>query len=202
VTKWPEMPDGVEDRDADVWEALLSVADVAGGDWPKRGRCAAVTLVTAAKSAPPSMGVRLLEDLRTVFTDSESEHMFTDDILNALVEMELAPWGDIRGKALDARSLARRLARYEIKPRTVRIGEKTSKGYARTDLSDVWSRYLTSVTDDLLRTSKRITTEPVGNENGLSSAHLANVTSVTTSQTEPAPTPTPDDSRFYEDAAF
>lgn len=33
---WPEMPDGIEDRNADVWEALLAVADAAGGDWPKR----------------------------------------------------------------------------------------------------------------------------------------------------------------------
>ena len=29
-----DMPDGIEDRDADVWEALLAVADLAGGDWP------------------------------------------------------------------------------------------------------------------------------------------------------------------------
>ena len=31
---WPEMPDGVTDRPADVWEPLLAVADAAGGDWP------------------------------------------------------------------------------------------------------------------------------------------------------------------------
>ena len=24
---WPKMPEGIEDRDADVWEALLAVAD-------------------------------------------------------------------------------------------------------------------------------------------------------------------------------
>ena len=28
---WAVMTDGVEDRDADVWEALLAVADAAGG---------------------------------------------------------------------------------------------------------------------------------------------------------------------------
>ena len=28
------MPAGIEDRNADVWEALLAVADLAGGDWP------------------------------------------------------------------------------------------------------------------------------------------------------------------------
>ena len=33
---WPTMPDGIEDRNADVWESLLSIADAAGGDWPKQ----------------------------------------------------------------------------------------------------------------------------------------------------------------------
>ena len=34
-SRWPQMPAGVEDRDADVWEALLAVADEAGGHWPE-----------------------------------------------------------------------------------------------------------------------------------------------------------------------
>ena len=29
---WPTFPDGIEDRSADVWEALLAIADAAGGD--------------------------------------------------------------------------------------------------------------------------------------------------------------------------
>jgi hypothetical protein len=29
---WPEMPENVADRDADLWEPLLAVADLAGGD--------------------------------------------------------------------------------------------------------------------------------------------------------------------------
>jgi hypothetical protein len=31
---WPQMPNGIEDRNADVWESLLAIADLAGGDWP------------------------------------------------------------------------------------------------------------------------------------------------------------------------
>ena len=30
---WPQLPSGVEDRQADVWEPLLAVADVIGGEW-------------------------------------------------------------------------------------------------------------------------------------------------------------------------
>jgi hypothetical protein len=143
--EWPDMPAGVEDRAADCWEPLLSIADAAGGDWPSRARCAAVTLVTAAKAGHPSIGIRLLEDLRTVFNGRE--HVFTEEIVNSLVEMELAPWGDIRGKALDARSLARRLDKYQVKPRTIRVRDRTGKGYHRADLLDVWSRYV-SDTDE------------------------------------------------------
>ena len=35
----PDMPAGIADRDADVWEPLLAIADAAGGDWPERGSC-------------------------------------------------------------------------------------------------------------------------------------------------------------------
>ena len=38
INAWPEMPNGIRDRDADVWEALLAVADVAGRNWPERAR--------------------------------------------------------------------------------------------------------------------------------------------------------------------
>jgi hypothetical protein len=31
ITEWPFMPEGIQDRDADVWEPLLAVADLVGG---------------------------------------------------------------------------------------------------------------------------------------------------------------------------
>jgi hypothetical protein len=52
---WPELPPGIEDRDADVWEALLAVADAASGVWPNRARVAAVALVALAKESTPSL---------------------------------------------------------------------------------------------------------------------------------------------------
>lgn len=137
---WPDMPDGIEDRDADVWEPLLAVADAAGGDWPTRARVAAVSLVTLSKESTPSLGIRLLTDLRAVFSDREA--MSTADILNALIGMEEAPWGDLRGKPLNDRGLANRLRPYGVKSKQVRVGSWTGKGYARDDLHDAWVRYL------------------------------------------------------------
>jgi hypothetical protein len=137
---WPAMPAGIEDRDADVWEPLLAIADLAGGDWPRRGRVAAVALVAASREAEPSLGVRLLADLRTIFTDGG--FMTTGQILAALHRMEESPWGDINGKPLDARGLANRLRQYGLKPEMTRVDQSVLRGYRRAALEDQWARYL------------------------------------------------------------
>jgi hypothetical protein len=138
---WPEMPAGVEDRDADVWEALIAVADAAGGDWPKRAREAAKALVGEAKDREPSLGIRLLADLKTVFGDAEQ--MTTEAILRALHNMTEAPWNDLKGKPLNERGLAQRLRQYNIKPKVIRVGEATPRGYTREGgLHDAWQSYL------------------------------------------------------------
>ena len=136
----PTFPLGVEDRAADVWEALLVVADLAGCEWPQRARVAAEAMVAEGKTTTPSLGVRLLEDLRRVFAGHD--RMTTDAILKALVSMDEAPWGDLRGKPMDARGLAARLKPYGIGSKQIRIGATTAKGYEAADMADAWSRYL------------------------------------------------------------
>lgn len=142
LIRWPDMPDGIEDRNADVWEPLLALADLAAGDWPTRARRAAVTLVTASQDARQSLGVQLLSDLRRVFT---GKSMATEDILHRLHDLDDVPWSDLRGKPLDARGLSSRLRKYEVQPGTIRQGDSTIKGYKAEDLADVWSRYLAPV---------------------------------------------------------
>jgi Protein of unknown function (DUF3631) len=137
---WPKMPAGVEDRDADVWEALIAVANAAGGDWPKRAREAATALIKEARDVEPSLGIRLLADLKTVFGDAEQ--MTTDAILRALHGMAEAPWNDLRGKPLNDRGLATRLRQYSIKPKVIRIGEATPRGYTRESFFDAWQAYI------------------------------------------------------------
>ena len=68
---WPDLPDGVDDRPADVWEPLITVADLAGGDWPKLARDACTALVKGAREDAESTGIRLLADLRDVFGASD-----------------------------------------------------------------------------------------------------------------------------------
>src|SRR5829696_10281055 len=90
---WPDMPDGVEDRDADVWESLIAVADAAGGKWPARARATAVALVTESKQSSPSLGIRLLADVRAVFGDRD--RMTTHALHDALLNLEEAPWREL-----------------------------------------------------------------------------------------------------------
>ena len=140
---WPNIPEGVTDRDADVWEPLLAVAELAGGDWPQMARVAAVTLVTASKAGTPSVGVQLLSDIRAAFNNRHADRLSTESLLTDLRGVEEGPWAVIRrGEPLDARGLAQRLRKYGIKPDLQRIDEQVSRGYTRAQFADAWSRYL------------------------------------------------------------
>jgi hypothetical protein len=135
------MPDEVIDRDADCWEALLAVADAAGGHWPDTARCCAVALVLLFREVGEErLGVRLLADMRTVLGDDDQAA--TTAILDKLRALDESPWNDIRGKPLNDRGLAARLRPYGIKSRTIRIGSATPKGYRREDFVSAWRRYL------------------------------------------------------------
>jgi hypothetical protein len=158
---WPVMPPGIVDRDADVWEAPLAVADAAGGEWPARARVAAVALVAASKAGTPSLGVKLLADVRAVMADEDQ--LATEKLLHALHDLDESPWGDLRGKALDARGLSQRLRPYDIKPTTIRTDMGTPKGYRRQDFHDAWSRYLPAIPLNYVEClSSGAATNPVG----------------------------------------
>ncbi|MEU1099933.1 DUF3631 domain-containing protein [Streptomyces tibetensis] len=143
---WPDMPEGVCDRPADVWEPLLAVADAAGGHWPTRARAACLELVNAAKDDDTSLGIRLLTDLRDkVFCGAD--RVPTAVILEMLLALDDAPWGDVDDKPLNSRMLSKLLGQYvtpankPIKPRGIRTPSGFPKGYYAEDLTDAWTRY-------------------------------------------------------------
>ena len=155
----PEMPPGVEDRAADMWEPLLAVADIAGGAWPDWARAAAVALVAVAHEVEPSLNIRLLADLRMVFEGEEQ--LTTKKILAELCLLEDAPWDDLKGKPLSDNQLARRLKQYGVKSKTLRLDDHHfAKGYARADLHDAWRRYLPPSPDKPV-TAVTPVTEPI-----------------------------------------
>ncbi|MFJ3529270.1 MULTISPECIES: DUF3631 domain-containing protein [unclassified Streptomyces] len=144
---WPEMPEGVSDRPADVWEGLLSIADAAGGDWPSRARKACVALVEASRATDKgSLGIRLLTDLRDHVLIG-IDRLPTVAILDRLNALDDAPWADLNGKPLDNRRLSKMLSEYmtadnePIGSRNIRTAGGVLKGFFASDLDDAWARY-------------------------------------------------------------
>lgn len=152
IAKWAEenistlanmptvVPDALGDRAADIWEPLLAIASMAGGDWPERASMAAVALsVPVEADDGGSDGVRLLADLRVALDVLQRERVSSADLVRALCGFEDAPWADDR---LDALTLARMLRPFDVRPRSIRIGETVLRGYNREDFTDPFNRYL------------------------------------------------------------
>ena len=145
TVEWPTLPNEIQDRDADVWEPLIAIADAVGGQWPRKSRVAAVALVSESREAEASLGVRLLADLQTIFEGQQE--LPSKIILGRLLELPESPWGDLHGKPLDERELAKRLRAYGVKPKTIRTSTGTPRGYSKADLEDQWRRYLPTPPD-------------------------------------------------------
>ena len=175
---WPDLPDGIVDRLAEIWEPLIAIADAAGGDWPEDARQAATHFAELANDRSPSLGIRLLTDLKTVFDGRGA--MWTTDILRALCDMDEAPWSNLQGEGLDSRGLAFRLGQYDAKPKDIRIGTEVRRGYSAADLYDAWQRYCPS-DPRKSTTSATPATDPVDIDSDCSGP----VADVATSATDP-----------------
>ncbi len=141
INRKPELPDGVQDRAADICEPLIAIAEAAGTDWPVRARAAAVYFTRSnAQDEAMTAGVQLLAHIKEAF--GSEEKLWSVTIIERLCRREESPWADIRGKPLDKRGLAKRLHPYGIKSKDVWIEQKTLKGYTREDFHEAWQRYL------------------------------------------------------------
>ncbi len=142
----PDMPTGIVDRPADVWEPLLAIAQSINPRGAASARDACLHLVGEARGGHPSLNVALLDDLRTIFTAAGSpEVMPTAAIVDALRGLEESPWRDIRGRPLDPSQLARRLRGFDVRSANHRLGTQVVKAYRLTDLADAWNRYLPAI---------------------------------------------------------
>jgi hypothetical protein len=149
----PELPPALSDRQQDVWEPLLCLADVAGGDWPKRARAAAVALHERDPAADPAIGPLLLSHVREAFTTGDVEELPTGALLRALVDRDGTPWAEWWGEKVDSgetkgpgAKLAKLLRPYGIKPDQIWVDGKKARGYALAWFADAFTRYLPSST--------------------------------------------------------
>ena len=106
----PDLPDELNDRAQDAWEALFAIADLVGGEWPRTARRASITVSGGDAQADDSLGVRLLEDIWRTFNERGTDRITTADLVADLVSDAESPWVELhKGKPITAAGLARLL---------------------------------------------------------------------------------------------
>jgi uncharacterized protein DUF3631 len=144
----PQAPAEIRDRQEEICEPLIAIADLAGGTWPEIGRAALVGLCVQEEDA--STGVKLLGDIKHVFYEAGTDRLTTRSVIEGLAAIEDdRPWAlwfedALRNDKLKAAAarLARRLKGFKVKPCKIRLGDETAQGYYRADFQNAWKRYL------------------------------------------------------------
>lgn len=136
----PVLPGNLSDRQQDVWEPLLAIADFAGGAWPTEARAAAHTLSGTVDEN--DIAIELLSDLRDIldaYTPTSDDVLATKDLVAKLVTFDDRPWAAWRhDKPITGKALAGLLKRFLIVPTTT--GQR--RGYRRDAFEPAFARYL------------------------------------------------------------
>jgi hypothetical protein len=164
----PNLPDELDDRAQDMWEPLLAIADLAGGDWPRRAWNAALELSGNGAREDDSLTAQLLKDIYAVFSNGAGDRLRTADLIAHLTEIEESPWGDWYGKTISPQALSRLLKPHRIKTMPVKAEGKTVRGYKIEQFTDAFYRVL-GVTGVTSVTSKTVN-QAEGNADNASNA--------------------------------
>jgi len=143
----PDLPNALSDRAQDNWEPLLAIADIAGEHWPETARQAALFIYGKHQDDDnQSVGIMLLNDIQAVFNaHPDYTKISSANLVSLLCEMEERPWGDWnQGEAITTNKIAKHLKPYGIRPKTIRIGGETAKGYEKKAFNDAFDRYIPS----------------------------------------------------------
>lgn len=137
----PKIPETGNDRAADNWSPLLSIAELAGGEWPERVRKAMLALEQV--SDEDTIKQKLLRDIKAIF--DARDRISSRELVEELIKVEDHPWSDWRrGKPITQNGLARLLKPFGIFSNTIRIGTERAKGYMLSQFTDAFERYLKS----------------------------------------------------------
>ena len=143
------VPD-IENRSLDNYEPLFKIAHVVGGAWPQLIRDAAIKINGGESPVDQSMSIELLKDIKTIFEgDPENDandgcdRISSADLLEALLAKSDRPWSEYnKGRPISQNQIGRLLKDFGVYSRTVRIGDKTAKGYHAHQFRDAFSRYI------------------------------------------------------------
>jgi len=135
----PTMPSHNNDREIDNWTPLFSIAGMCGQE-----QAALDSMVSISpKDEDDGIGSIILGDIKEIFDTRGVDKIFSQDIVNDLINLDDRPWVEWRrGNPITKNSVARLLKPYKIKTKTIRFGAETGKGYTLKSFEDVFSRYL------------------------------------------------------------
>jgi hypothetical protein len=179
----PSVPEMVNDRAADNWRCLCSIAEVAGGEWPERVQ-KAMKLLAIDDTDDDAVSAMLLADIREIFAEKRVEKISSDELTTALHGLEERPWSEWgrQGKPITTRQLAGLLRPFDIRSRNVKVSARSPKGYHSDDFTDAWSRYLSPIPPSSQEGDLSATPLPASNGTGVqpfSSATHSDVRSAT-----------------------
>ena len=90
-----------------------------------------------------SIGELLLADIHAIFAKRDVDRVTSADLVEALIAIEGRAWAEWKaGKPISPNGIARLLARFAIAPETIRVNDRTPKGYRRSQFEDAFERYL------------------------------------------------------------
>jgi len=146
----PSLPEWMSNREADNWRILFAIAEAAGDDWPRQLERAAAALSDGADGRE-SLGVALLHDIRLIFDECGAERLPTAAIVGYLKRMDDRPWPEMpgSGRPLTSHWCTQTLKAFGAPRRQWRVHGTGDRewGFYRSDLEDIFSRYLDPVPD-------------------------------------------------------
>jgi hypothetical protein len=222
----PRMPPSLYSRRADNWRPLLAVAELAGGDWPKRA-LAAIEEVRRMKPRPDlrerllvairdafddkarkdaedeslSTGKVLGDDERAAITARPSTELVTKDLLGALNADEESGIGEAyRGGPITAYWLRDHLHGLLDPPGSQmwRDGTKVVRGYRWYQFADAYRRHLPSAKGSSSSATSATSDTTLSKPADLADVSVADVTSATGSSATPSATEKSRDSTALE----
>jgi hypothetical protein len=122
---------------------LLAIAEVVGGQWPRKARTALQKIFNAAPDEPPTVGLQLLSDIRDFFIqEHDPPSIHSEPLLRYLNLLEDRPW-KTPAKQLTPNRLRNILKYFSIARTSAQeIGGKNLRGFTFRHFSDSWQRYL------------------------------------------------------------
>jgi putative DNA primase/helicase len=135
----PQIPESLYGRAADNWRPLIAIADLAGGDWPDRGRRVAEKFGGRREDLAP---IQALEDIAAMFVTKGEKVIKSEEVVAALIKMEHRPWPEWKKeKPITTRQLAALLEPFEIAPKQHWVEGENRRGYHVDQFEDARQRY-------------------------------------------------------------